>query len=139
MSAVASRLMANQDEIAEALEEHVGDTHAGRVRTLLRDHIAAAAAVLNLPRGSTADARAAALDAFFANGDELGNEFAAITTMSAPTAREEFRKHNQHVLRLATEAGEEQIRTYDAYYTHMLALSDAIVAQLRRPSVGKHE
>lgn len=66
-----SRLLKNQDEIADAMREYVGDEVADQVGKMLRDHVMLTSDMLAAAKGTDASKTEKAKSAWYNSGDDL--------------------------------------------------------------------
>ena len=128
-----TRLLANQPEIGQYLGQFVGQAAGETVGNLLTEHIKLAAKIVaELGENSEDSVIAAAVDELLSNARNVANGIAGLSKgkLNTDQVYNEFAKHNSFVVDLAVlhKKGkyEEEIRTYDVYYTHMLMFSDLV-------------
>jgi hypothetical protein len=138
VSAVAGRLLRNQDDIGDAVKPYYGNAAGTKLASLLRDHILVATEVVKAAMGGTADELAKAQAKWTANADAL----AAFLSAANPhwpkaTIADMLHKHlqyttNEVVGRLKGD-WEGDIAAYDQGHRHMLMfadmLTDGLIAQ----------
>ncbi len=141
-----ARLLENQTSIGTHLSAlpNVGSMKGTAVGNALIEHIKAAGAVVGAaiaydqkktkPNQSTWDR---AVTRFFAQGDDLAGVVASINPKMLPLdiIKQHFHMHNQQVIDLATllleKRFKDESRVYDAYYVHMLLVSDSLYLAVR--------
>jgi uncharacterized membrane protein len=69
--AVTKRLLANQDDLGNAIQPFYGDEAAGKLTTLLKEHIGTAAEIVTAAKAKDAAKLTAAKAKWTANGDEI--------------------------------------------------------------------
>ena len=133
------RLLANQDEIGDAVKPFYGDAAGEQLSALLREHIAGAADLLAAAKSGDVAAVKAATEAWYANGDEIAAFLAAANPRQWPVSEMEAMMRDHLDLTLAEAVARLQgryvddIAAYDAIHAQILhmadMLSDGIVAQ----------
>lgn len=83
-SAAVDRLLANQDDIGDAIKPYYGEAAGDALASLLREHIGVAADILAAARTGDGDALAAASEAWYANADEIAAFLSAANPRSWP-------------------------------------------------------
>ena len=128
-----TRLLQNQIEIGQYLSNYVGLVEGTSISVILKDHIEKAIRVIKDLR----DGRDVSADvqSLFQNSDDVAMDISDLSdTLEYETVREEFYYHNQYIVDMSTEhfnrEYEQEIKTYDAYYTHMLKFSDLVTEGL---------
>ena len=139
VSEAIDRLLANQDEIGDAVKPFYGDAAGEQLAALLREHIAGAADLLAAAKAGDADAVEAATEAWYANGDEIAAFLAAANPRQWPAAEMEEMMRDHLDLTLAEAVARLQglyaddVAAYDAIHAQILhmadMLSDGIIAQ----------
>jgi hypothetical protein len=135
---VAKRLLANQDEIGNAVKPYYGDEAGQKLASLLKDHIVIATEVVQAAKDGNDEVLEAAQKKWSANGNDIA-VFLADANPNWPetTLKEMLQKHldltsGEVVARLKKD-WEADIKSYDEGHAHMLmfadALSDGIVKQ----------
>ncbi len=134
----AQRLLANQDQLGEAIKPFYGGAAGDQLAGLLRAHITGAAAVVQAAIANDATALAAAKAAWYANADDSASFLArANPNVDLRAMREMMRVHLDQTLAEATARltgdWDGDVRAFDAIVAHILdmadALTDAIAAQ----------
>ena len=139
VSEAIDRLLANQDEIGDAVKPFYGDAAGEQLAALLREHIAGAADLLAAAKAGDADALKAATEAWYANGDEIASFLAAANPRQWPVAEMNDMMRDHLGLTLAEAVARlqgryaEDIAAYDEIHAQILhmadMLSDGIIAQ----------
>lgn len=144
-SAVATRLLANQDEIGDAIKPFYGEDAGETLAALLRDHILIATEVIAAAKADD-DAQYAAAQAEWSDN---GRAIAALLSAANPNwSQNELEAMLQMHLDLTTDEvvarlnadWEGDIRAYDAGHVHMLMFADVLTSGIAKqfPSkVGK--
>lgn len=129
--AVAKRLLANQDDIGNAIKPYYGEAAGNKLAALLRDHITIATEVVGAAKGGDKAKLAAAQAKWSGNGKDI----AAFLSGANPNwARKDLETMLQTHLDLTT--GEvvgrlnknwaADIKAYDDGHAHMLMFADAL-------------
>src|SRR5262245_51676680 len=135
----ANRLLANQDDIADALRPFYGDEAGDAVRGLLREHILGAADIITAAKAGDSAAVDARTAAWYANANEIADALHGLNPKHWP--QDELRAMMKaHLDRTLEEAVarlqghyEDDIAAYEQIHADILAmadmLSDGIIAQ----------
>jgi hypothetical protein len=142
LPATQARLLRNQTDIGNAIKPYYGNAAGRRLTALLEEHITGAVAVLQAAKSGDQARTAAAVKAWYANGDDVADFLSAANPRNWPrgemrammkTHLDETLEEAQHRLGGRYDA---DVRDYDAVHRHILemadALSDGIVAQFPR-------
>ena len=131
--------MRNQSDIAAAIRPYYHAAASRRLRSLLRDHILDAVALLQAAKAGDNAALTRAHDAWYANGNQIADFLSAANRRNWPraTMRSMMKEHLDVTLKEAVDRLNgrfaEDVRDYDSIHSHILemadALSDGIVAQ----------
>jgi hypothetical protein len=133
--AAVARLLANQDDLGDAIKPYYGDAAGERLAQLLREHIVIAADVLTAAKAGDSEALNAALERWYDNAAFLN----AANPRNWPL--EEMRRMMREHLDLTTAEAvarlggewEADVRAYDRAHEQVLQmadmLSDGIVQQ----------
>jgi hypothetical protein len=126
----ATRLLQNQVDIGDALEPFYGAANAQSVTDLLTEHILIAAELLTAAKAGDGDAVAAALEAWYENGDEIA---AALSGLN-PRNWDEDELAEMMVEHLDTTLAEalsrlggnfaQDIADYEVVHLHILEMAD---------------
>jgi hypothetical protein len=81
---VAGRLLRNQDEIGDMFRPVFGDEAGDAVTALLHDHILGAAAILAAAKAGDSAGAQAAIEAWYANGDDIARALSELNPDSWP-------------------------------------------------------
>jgi hypothetical protein len=130
-SAVAQRLLKNQDDIGAAIKPYYGDAAGKKLADLLRDHIIVATEVVAAAKAGNSEQLAAAQKKWQGNGDAI----AAFLSGANPhwpskTMQSMLRQHlvfttGEVVARLKKDWPAD-IKAYDAGHDHMLMFADIL-------------
>ena len=144
-AAVAARLLANQDEIGDAIKPFYGEAAGNQLAALLRDHILIATEVVAAAKAGDAAQLEAAQAEWYANASDI----AAFLSAANPNwNRQELETALRTHLDLTTgevvsrlnQDWDADIRFYDAGHAHMLMFADTLTLGIARqfPSqIGK--
>jgi hypothetical protein len=132
------RLLQNQDDIGRAIAPFYGQAAGRALADLLREHILGAVDVLVAARSGDEDALAAALEAWYANGDEIADFLNAANPRFWPRGemRAMMREHLDLTLaegaaRLAGDF-EADIAAYDEIHLQALEMADMLSSGIIR-------
>ena len=134
---IAKRLLENQVEIGNYMSKWIGKAGGDAVANLLTEHIKVAVKVLETlkrERGVTLAVKQAIAE-LYTQGSAVARGLSDLSNkLPFDILNHEFHKHNVHVVTFSSQhfmgKYEEEIVTYDAYYTHMLSFSDLLYAGL---------
>jgi hypothetical protein len=139
LPATEARLLRNQSDIAAAIRPYYGQAASRRLRTLLREHITGAVALLQAAKANDTAALGRARTAWYANGNEIADFLSAANRRNWPRGemRSMMKEHLDLTLKEAvdrlTGRFDADMRDYDAVHRAILdmadMLSDGIVAQ----------
>ena len=129
--AAATRLLKNQEDIGNAIKPYYGDAAGTKLTELLKEHILIAVAIINDVKAKNTTAQAADEAKWTQNADEI----AAFLSSANPNWRTQDVKDLMH-MHLSTTKTElvaryskdypADVKAWDAVYTHILTMSDAI-------------
>ena len=129
--AAAARLLKNQEDIGNAIKPYYGDAAGNQLTALLKEHIMIAVDIINDVKARNTTAQAADEARWTTNADSI----AAFFSNANPNWRTQDAKDLMH-MHLATTKTELVARyskdypadviAWDAVYTHILKMSDAI-------------
>ena len=141
-SAVAERLLKNQDDIGAAIIPYYGEAAGKKLAQLLRDHILIAADVVAAAKAGNGEQLASAQQKWQLNGDEI----AAFLSGANPhwgkeETRSMLRQHltfttNEVVARLKKDWAAD-IKAYDDGHVHMLMFADTLADGIARQFPAK--
>ena len=136
-SAVAQRLLRNQDDIGAAITPYYGVAAGKKLAQLLRDHILIAADVVSAAKEGNGEHLSSAQQKWQSNGDEI----AAFLSGANPhwgkqETRSMLRQHlsfttSEVVARLKKDWAAD-IKAYDEGHVHMLMFADALADGIAR-------
>ena len=128
--AVATRLLANQDDIGNAIKPFYGDAAGAQLSALLREHILGAAALLQAAKSGDAVAFDNAKAAWYANGNEIARFLNEANPQNWPLA-ETTHHMTMHLDLTLREAADRlgghfaaDIKDYDAVHNAILEMAD---------------
>jgi len=132
LAATQARLLANQDDIGDAIKPYYGNAAGERLTTLLKQHITGAVALLQAAKSGDDAAIANATKAWYRNGDRNADFLHAANprAWSRSTMRAMMKTHLDQTLseaqnRLKHRYGAE-IRDYDRIHRHILVMADTL-------------
>ena len=141
-NAVATRLLANQDEIGDAIKPFYGEAAGETLATLLREHILIAAEVIAAAQSGDDAQYAAAQAEWSANGEAIAAFLSAANPNWSQTELEAMLQTHldlttaEVVARLNAD-WEADIRAYDAGHIHMLMFADVLTQGIARQFPAK--
>lgn len=136
--ATGARLMANQEDIGNAIKPYYGDAAGNRLTALLKDHIGIAVQLLQAAKAGDSAAFQAAKDAWYANADDIADFLAGANPRFWPqdTMRAAMKAHLDQTL---AEAGHEltgdyagSVADYEEIHHHILAMADLLSSGMIR-------
>ena len=132
--AAVGRLLANQQDLGDAIKPYYGDAAGDRLTELLREHILIAADVLTAAKAGDSAALDAALQRWYANGDEIAAFLSAANPENWPLEemKQMLRKHldlttAEAVARISGD-WEGDVRAYDRAHEQVLEMADMLSA-----------
>jgi len=132
--ATAGRLMANQEDIGDAVKPFYGRRAGERLTSLLKEHIAGAVELLHAAKAGDDARLGQAKDAWYGNGDQIARFLNKANPKHWPLGklRALMRGHLDQTL---DEAGARlrgdfaaDIRAYDEIHHHILVMADTLSA-----------
>jgi hypothetical protein len=139
LQATENRLLANQDDIGDAIKPYYGRKAGNALTKLLREHITGAVALLQAAKSGDQAAMKTASDAWYANAREIADFLHKANKRNWPRGemRAMMKIHLDETLKEATDRLNgnfaADIRDYEAVHRHILEmadmLSDGIVKQ----------
>lgn len=136
-----TRLLQNQKEIGDEMHLRFGLSKAQgeAISKLLKEHIQKAGAALTTAietKSVTSEKTKQAATELYEQGDRLSTALAGLLHANEEEVKREFRRHNQHVLTIATYLLDPEkrqqpiyIAELDAYTNHAIHLADIIYAK----------
>jgi len=132
--AAVGRLLANQDDLGEAIKPYYGDAAGDRLAELLREHIVIAADVLTAAKAGNSEALNAALERWYDNGDDIAAFLNAANPRNWPL--EEMRQMMREHLDLTTAEAvarlggdwDADVQAYDRAHEQVLEMADMLSA-----------
>lgn len=134
-SQVAERLLRNPKDLSNLLLPIIGQDLASQVESGFKNHLLIAASLLDMVRNKDKNLESS-IQKFYNQGDQVAAVLVKInqTKLSYLHAKNMMRQHNEYVVSLASLQGKfaykGYIKTYDAYYKHILMFSDMIYETL---------
>jgi hypothetical protein len=131
VDSVAKRLLANQDDIGNAVKPYYGDEAGQKLTALLKDHIVIAAEVVKAAKAGNKNDLDAAQKKWSANGDDIAG-FLASANANWPeqTLKDMLQKHLQlttgEVVGRLQKDWAADIKSYDEGHVHMLMFADML-------------
>ncbi len=141
-SAVAERLLKNQDDIGAAIIPYYGEAAGKKLAQLLRDHILIAADVVAAAKAGNGEQLASAQQKWQLNGDEIAAFLSGANPhWSKEETRSLLRQHltfttNEVVARLKNDWAAD-IKAYDDGHVHMLMFADTLADGIARQFPAK--
>jgi len=141
----ATRLLQNQVDIGDAIKPVYGDAAGTQLTALLKDHILIAVDIINAVKAQNATAQAAAETRWTQNADQIATFLAgANPNWPKATLQTLLYKHlsttKDELVARYTKNYPADVTAWDAVYTHILmmsdALSDGIIAQYPEKFAG---
>jgi len=129
--AAAGRLMKNQEDIGAAIASYYGKPAGDKLTTLLKEHISIAVDVIKFAKAGDKASQQQADAKWKKNGEDIA-DFLAKANPNWPRATlvEMMSRHlsttTDEVVARLTKNWDADVRAYDAVYTHILAMSDAL-------------
>jgi len=130
-TAAANRLMKNQDDIGAAIASYYGKPAGDKLTALLKEHITIAVDVIKFAKAGDKAAQQQASAKWTKNGEDIA-DFLAKANPNWPKATlvEMMNKHlsttTDEVVARLTKNWDADVRAYDAVYTHILMMADAL-------------
>ncbi len=138
-AATATRLLANQTDIGDAIKPFYGEAAGDRLTQLLRDHILTAAQLIGAAKAGDSAGVATASEHWYANADQIATFLHDANPRHWPLddLRTMMKSHLDLTLKEAVDrlhgAYAADVADYDAVHAEILAmadmLSDGIIAQ----------
>jgi len=129
--AATNRLMKNQDDIGAAIASYYGKPAGDKLTALLKEHITIAVDVIKSAKAGDKAAQQQASAKWTKNGEDIA-DFLAKANPNWPKATlvDMMKKHlsttTDEVVARLTKNWDADVRAYDAVYTHILMMADAL-------------
>ena len=130
--ATAGRLLANQDDIGDAIKPYYGDEAGEQLTALLKEHIAGAVVLLKAAKARDSTEFAEAKDAWYRNGDQIARFLNqanpkqwGLNEMSALMRGHLDQTLAEAAARLTGDFAAD-IRAYDEIHHHILVMADTL-------------
>jgi len=128
--AVVDRVMQNTVDIGNDFGQYLGKENGKIFTTLLKQHEELAADTIKKIVNGNNNELNDAISKFMQNGDDVANFLGKLLPQDKESLRKEFIQHVKYVIKVGTLRHEkkfkEEIVQYDAFYNHMMMLSDLI-------------
>jgi hypothetical protein len=137
------RLLANQDDIGDAIKPYYGRKAGNELTKLLREHITGAVALLQAAKSGDQAAIKKASDAWYANGKEIADSLHNANERNWPRSelRAMMKTHLDQTLKEATNRLQGRfaadIRDYEAVHRHILEMADMLSDGIIRQFPGR--
>jgi len=142
LQATEDRLLANQEDIGDAIKPYYGKAAGNQLTKLLKEHILGAVTLMSAAKSGDQDAIAKAGDAWYANGNEIADFLHSANphNWAKGEMRSMMKGHLDQTLQEAVDRlngrFEADVRDYDVVHRHILEmadmLSDGIMRQFPR-------
>lgn len=135
---LVGRLKSNADDIGNYLSPFIGVQNGNNLSQLFREHIDGAGDTVKAVKSRNPQALELTANNLYRQGDSLALFLSNLipNKLSYEIVKNEFRQHNQYMIELMVLRNSrrtvDEIRTYDAYYNHMLMFSDLIYYALNK-------
>ena len=129
--AAAARLLKNQEDIGAAIAGVYGKPAGDKLTTLLKEHITIAVAIIKFAKAGDKASQQKADANWHRNAEEI-SDFLAKANPNWPKATlvEMMNKHlsttTDEVVARLTKNWDADVRAFDAVYTHILMMADAL-------------
>jgi len=130
-TAAANRLMKNQDDIGAAIASYYGKPAGDKLTALLKEHITIAVDVIKFAKAGDKGSQQQADAKWKKNGEDIA-DFLAKANPNWPraTLADMMSKHlsttTDEVVARLTKNWDADVRAYDAVYSHILMMADAL-------------
>jgi hypothetical protein len=130
--ATQARLLANQEDIGDAIKPYYGGAAGNRLTALLKQHIVGAVALLQAAKAGDQALIAQRSDEWYANGNAIADFLHAANprNWSRATLRRMMKRHLDQTLKEAVDRlggnYEADIRDYDEIHHHILRMADTL-------------
>lgn len=133
-SAVLTRLLQNQDDLANAVRPYAGDDAANQLDVLLHAHITIAGDILFAAKANDTATLQAKLALWYQNADQIAALLAKVLNQPLADMQQMMHSHLDLTLAEATDylGGnfDKSVQDYDAVVTEILGMSDGISAAI---------
>jgi hypothetical protein len=134
LPATEARLLKNQSDIAAAIRPYYGKAASKKLRSLLREHILGAVALLQAAKANDTAALGKAHDAWYANANQIADFLSAANRRNWP--RGEMRSMMKEHLDVTLKEAVDQLNgrfaagvaDYDSIHRHILEMADQLSA-----------
>jgi hypothetical protein len=132
--ATAARLLANQDDIGNAIKPYYGRAAGNALTKLLKEHIVGAVTLMKAAKSGDSAAITTASDAWYANGNQIADLLHSANphAWSKTTMRKMMKVHLDETLSEAQHRLQgnyaADVRDYDAVHHHILEMADMLSA-----------
>jgi hypothetical protein len=129
--AAAARLMKNQEDIGAAVASYYGKPAGDKLTGLLKEHISIAVDIIKFAKAGDKASQQAADAKWKKNGEDIA-DFLSKANPNWPRATlvDMMNKHlsttTDEVVARLTKNWDADVRAYDAVYTHILMMADAL-------------
>jgi hypothetical protein len=143
LPATEARLLANQTDIGKAVAPYYGRAAGRKLTALLKEHILGAVAVLQAAKAGDAGATTKAVNAWYANANDIADFLHAANPRhwSRADMRAMMKTHLDETLKEAQDrlAGRfaADVADYDAVHRHILAMADMLSDGIMRQFPGR--
>ena len=143
LPATQARLLANQDDIGNAIKPYYGKAAGKQLTTLLKSHITGAVALLQAAKSGDDAAIDRAATAWYRNGDQVADFLHAANprAWSKKAVRKMMKSHLDQTLSEAqnrlTDRYAADIRDYDRIHRHILVMADTLSEGIMRQFPGR--
>jgi len=130
-TAAANRLMKNQEDIGAAIASYYGKPAGDKLTALLKEHITIAVDVIKFAKAGDKGSQQQADAKWKKNGEDIA-DFLAKANPNWPraTLADMMSKHlsttTDEVVARLTKNWDADVRAFDAVYTHILMMADAL-------------
>jgi hypothetical protein len=134
LPATEARLLKNQSDIAAAIRPYYGKAASKKLRSLLREHILGAVALLQAAKANDTAALGKAHDAWYANANQIADFLSSANRRNWP--RGEMRSMMKEHLDVTLKEAVDQLNgrfaagvaDYDSIHRHILEMADQLSA-----------
>lgn len=138
LKATEARLLANQDDIGNAIKPYYGKADGDKLTKLLKEHIVGAVTLMSAAKSGDDAATAKAKTAWYVNGNQVADFLSSANpkSWSKSAMRSMMKAHldqtlNEAVNRLNGRFAAD-IRDYDRIHRHILMMADSLSAGIMR-------